>query len=79
MTAQEAIVSCWRNGFERRGDIHPLYVEAFIAAWEKCKEECIAVVSAEYVGKSLDDQSLCESDIAYNAALEDAIDAINRI
>lgn len=76
---QEAMISCWKNGFERRDDIHPLYAEAFIAAWEKCKEECSAVVMAEHIGKSLDDQSLCEGDIGYNAAIEHAIKAIENV
>lgn len=77
MTAQESMVSFWEARISEFGDyaVHPLYAEAFMAGWEKCREECIAAVSAEKLCDGLADAT----DIAYDIAISHAIEAIKNV
>lgn len=72
MTVQEAMVSCWQRRVGESGDqaVHPMYEEAFAAAWEECQKECFVAVLIEKI--RLDN-------VNYNSVFDLAIEAINNV
>jgi hypothetical protein len=41
------------------------------------RRACISCIASEHVGLSLSDETICAEDLAYNRALNDAINSIN--